>query len=217
MVYKFALYRSIVQCEPLQVGLIQSSEFDKMNISHGDGNKRYSLRLKQQQGLPTENGGWNQQEKKKTFFIISVRKLFNRILQYVVIKNSQRNIFIFYLQIDWLFFANRLNGRERSSAYNPLEMKKRLNRHNLNFCRLSKSTVLTVADDVFKYSKTLPKQTQLQTDSQSSLLLLFNPADTISSHFVNLLPFWLKRSSTYFDKNSVLFPALIFSEYIEDY
>jgi len=39
-------------------------------------------------------------KKKKTFFIISVRNLFNRIFQYVLIKNSQRNIFLFYLQID---------------------------------------------------------------------------------------------------------------------
>ena len=121
-----------------------------MNISHGNRDKRC---------LPTENGGWNQQEK-KPFVIISVRKLFTLIWQNVVRKNSQSNIFQFYLQIDWLLFADRTGFINRWERMDFLKWNDLLNRHNLNFRHLSKSAVLIGGDNIFKYWKTLPKQTQ---------------------------------------------------------
>lgn len=78
---------------------IQSNKFDKVNISHGNRNKASILLDSNNSKTFPQKAGAEINKKEKPFFFISVRRLFTQKLQYIVVKNCQRNIFQ-YLQID---------------------------------------------------------------------------------------------------------------------
>lgn len=140
MVLKFVIWQSLFNVEPLQVVSIQSNKFDKVNISHGNRNKASILLDSNNSKTFPQKAGAEINKKEKPFFFISVRRLFTQKLQYIVVKNCQRNIFQ-YLQIDWFFFFFAAIKRwDRRPVFNVsprcYQWKHLVNQHNLSVCQL---------------------------------------------------------------------------------
>ena len=146
-----------------------------MNISHGNRNKRCFL---------TENGGWNQLEKK------AVRFHFCSQYDKMSCSKTLRGTFSNFIS-RWFDYSLRTGFINRWERMDLLNWKHLLKRHNLNFRHVSKSAVLTVGDNIFKYWKTLPKQTQVLNPAFFISIQSVIRSDTISSHFANLLPLWI--------------------------
>ena len=119
-----------------------------MNISHGNRDKSY---------FPTEKWSWYQQEKEPflSFLFASCSPEYGNKSCLKTLRETFSNFIS--RSIDYCLPTGFINRRERMYL---LKWKHLLNRHKLNLRRLSKTAVLIGGDNIFKYWKTLPKQTQ---------------------------------------------------------